>query len=176
MTMLLATVLSVMASFFSAVPLDKTGTSGSEFRSTNAKDLENQAILEHRSNTAERKGFEPLVQFYPYAALAKPCFRPLSHLSDTENISAQTGTDNTRPSANRNGSCESENSGFDCRKRRDRIGLQHGYESPSRDPFFATRPRPGVLRSPRGITGRTRPRTCGPGTSVVRGFFRLCSH
>ncbi len=31
---------------------------------------------------AERKGFEPLVQFYPYAALAKPCFRPLSHLSD----------------------------------------------------------------------------------------------
>ena len=56
MTMLLATVLSVMASFFSAVPLDKTGTSGSEFRSINAKDLENQAILEHRSNTAERKG------------------------------------------------------------------------------------------------------------------------
>ncbi len=31
---------------------------------------------------AERKGFEPLVQFYPHAALAKRCFRPLSHLSD----------------------------------------------------------------------------------------------
>jgi len=30
---------------------------------------------------AERKGFEPLVRFYPYAALAKRCFRPLSHLS-----------------------------------------------------------------------------------------------
>ena len=30
---------------------------------------------------AERAGFEPAVGFYPYAALAKRCFRPLSHLS-----------------------------------------------------------------------------------------------
>ncbi len=30
---------------------------------------------------AERAGFEPAVRFYPYAALAKRCFRPLSHLS-----------------------------------------------------------------------------------------------
>ena len=29
----------------------------------------------------ERAGFEPAVQFYPHAALAKRCFRPLSHLS-----------------------------------------------------------------------------------------------
>ena len=30
---------------------------------------------------AERAGFEPAVGFDPYAALAKRCFRPLSHLS-----------------------------------------------------------------------------------------------
>ena len=29
----------------------------------------------------ERAGFEPAEQFYPFAALAKRCFRPLSHLS-----------------------------------------------------------------------------------------------
>jgi hypothetical protein len=34
------------------------------------------------ANQAERAGFEPAVQFDPYAALAKRCFRPLSHLSD----------------------------------------------------------------------------------------------
>ncbi len=41
------------------------------------------------ANSAERKGFEPLVGFYPYAALAKPCFRPLSHLSYLENLSSE---------------------------------------------------------------------------------------
>ncbi len=30
---------------------------------------------------AERAGFEPAVGFYPHAALAKRCFRPLSHLT-----------------------------------------------------------------------------------------------
>ena len=30
---------------------------------------------------AERAGFEPAEGFYPLAALAKRCFRPLSHLS-----------------------------------------------------------------------------------------------
>ena len=30
---------------------------------------------------AEREGFEPPVGFYTYGALAKRCFRPLSHLS-----------------------------------------------------------------------------------------------
>jgi hypothetical protein len=32
-------------------------------------------------DSAERAGFEPAVQFDPYAALAKRCYRPLSHLS-----------------------------------------------------------------------------------------------
>ena len=32
---------------------------------------------------AERAGFEPAVGFYPHAALAKRCFRPLSHLSSS---------------------------------------------------------------------------------------------
>ncbi len=30
---------------------------------------------------AERAGFEPAIQFDPYAALAKRCLRPLGHLS-----------------------------------------------------------------------------------------------
>jgi hypothetical protein len=30
---------------------------------------------------AEREGFEPSIRFNPYDALAKRCFRPLSHLS-----------------------------------------------------------------------------------------------
>ena len=30
---------------------------------------------------AERAGFEPAVRFDPHAALAKRCYRPLSHLS-----------------------------------------------------------------------------------------------
>jgi hypothetical protein len=34
-----------------------------------------------RTNGAERAGFEPAEGFYPLAALAKRCFRPLSHLS-----------------------------------------------------------------------------------------------
>ncbi len=38
---------------------------------------------------AERKGFEPLVRSYPHAALAKRCFRPLSHLSDRRNVSSR---------------------------------------------------------------------------------------
>jgi len=36
---------------------------------------------------AERAGFEPAVQCYPYAALAKRCFRPLSHLSGENTLS-----------------------------------------------------------------------------------------
>ena len=33
---------------------------------------------------AEREGFEPSIRFNPYDALAKRCFRPLSHLSKFE--------------------------------------------------------------------------------------------
>ena len=47
--------------------------------------LENQGVDECRGHVktieAERAGFEPAVGFYPHAALAKRCFRPLSHLS-----------------------------------------------------------------------------------------------
>ena len=34
-----------------------------------------------RESMAEREGFEPSIRFDPYDALAKRCFRPLSHLS-----------------------------------------------------------------------------------------------
>ena len=30
---------------------------------------------------AERKGFEPLIQYYPYTFLAGRCLQPLGHLS-----------------------------------------------------------------------------------------------
>src|SRR4051812_21772765 len=36
--------------------------------------------------SAERAGFEPAVGFNPYAALAKRCFRPLSHLSGVPRV------------------------------------------------------------------------------------------
>ncbi len=55
--------------------------------------LEMQAIEgergDLRTTEAERKGFEPLVRCYPYAALAKRCFRPLSHLSGKANLSSR---------------------------------------------------------------------------------------
>ena len=40
----------------------------------------NRGLL--KTPEAERGGFEPPVGFYPHAALAKRCFRPLSHLSE----------------------------------------------------------------------------------------------
>src|SRR3954463_5117082 len=47
-------------------------------------------VLNHRKlaaslvrDLAERGGFEPPVRFYPYNALAKRRYRPLSHLSET---------------------------------------------------------------------------------------------
>jgi hypothetical protein len=40
---------------------------------------------------AERAGFEPAVGFDPYAALAKRCFRPLSHLSGTRHHTPHSG-------------------------------------------------------------------------------------
>jgi len=43
-TTLLATVLPVIAGCFGVVPLDKTGTSGFEFRSVNAKTLQMQGF------------------------------------------------------------------------------------------------------------------------------------
>ena len=41
--------------------------------------------LYEASYLAERGGFEPPVGFYTYGALAKRCFRPLSHLSVKQN-------------------------------------------------------------------------------------------
>ncbi len=41
-----------------------------------------QSTLPKPSKLAERGGFEPPVGFYTYGALAKRCFRPLSHLSE----------------------------------------------------------------------------------------------
>ena len=43
-------------------------------------DLEHLAA-EMAEKMAEREGFEPSIRFDPYDALAKRCFRPLSHLS-----------------------------------------------------------------------------------------------
>src|SRR3954466_15598039 len=44
---------------------------------------------------AERAGFEPAVRFNPYAALAKRCFRPLSHLSRTVRLAYLTPSPST---------------------------------------------------------------------------------
>lgn len=64
--------------------LDKTGTTPLAEKYSSSQQLIRQQSAEVISFTAERKGFEPLVQFYPHAALAKRCFRPLSHLSDLD--------------------------------------------------------------------------------------------
>ena len=38
---------------------------------------------------AEREGFEPSIRFNPYDALAKRCFRPLSHLSGCSGLASK---------------------------------------------------------------------------------------
>src|SRR4051812_34551020 len=48
---------------------------------TTAKNPEKIGDFGPAGKQTERAGFEPAVRFYPYAALAKRCFRPLSHLS-----------------------------------------------------------------------------------------------
>ena len=63
-------------------PLDKTGTSGSRSAVLGPKTLEKQEPAEAGSFVAESAGLEPAEGFYPLAALAKRCFRPLSHLSN----------------------------------------------------------------------------------------------
>ena len=55
----------------SAFPLDRSGPD--VFRANRRAGS--------RSGVAEREGFEPSIRFNPYDALAKRCFRPLSHLS-----------------------------------------------------------------------------------------------
>ena len=73
----------VNASDRQAADRDKTGTSGCQNVATNEKTPENTGVFEGCTFATERAGFEPAVQFYPHAALAKRCFRPLSHLSNT---------------------------------------------------------------------------------------------
>ncbi|MDB5311954.1 MAG: hypothetical protein JWO38_6156 [Gemmataceae bacterium] len=62
-------------------PLDKSGTSGSTQTTVPPQTREKKEPAIAGSFVAERAGFEPAVGFYPHAALAKRCFRPLSHLS-----------------------------------------------------------------------------------------------
>ena len=67
----------------SGVPgLDKTGTTGCAIGSPDQQPRKNNGPADAGPSDTERAGFEPAVQFDPYAALAKRCFRPLSHLSD----------------------------------------------------------------------------------------------
>ena len=51
-----------------------------------AKSVRGGGCCLRKSRGAERAGFEPAVRFDPHAALAKRCFRPLSHLSKTNYI------------------------------------------------------------------------------------------
>ena len=46
-----------------------------------------QHVAKSPSARAERTGFEPAVQYDPYADLANRCFRPLSHLSRLDGLS-----------------------------------------------------------------------------------------
>ncbi len=61
---------------------DKTGTTTVDSPATYSKDEVRAALVANGSESTERAGFEPAVGFDPHAALAKRCFRPLSHLSD----------------------------------------------------------------------------------------------
>ena len=78
---ILTSLCLVLPGWFGPTDRDKTGTSRWKVTSTNKKALENQGFSEARSFNTERGGFEPPERFYPLAALAKRCFRPLSHLS-----------------------------------------------------------------------------------------------
>jgi hypothetical protein len=81
-TIALGVVLLVVPGWCQAEALDKTGTTTSESGIRIQKCGENMEPANAGSMVAERAGFEPAVRFYPYAALAKRCFRPLSHLSE----------------------------------------------------------------------------------------------
>jgi hypothetical protein len=61
--------------------LDKNGTTPLKTESRSSQPVDSTAVAICGSLGAERAGFEPAVGFYTYAALAKLCYRPLSHLS-----------------------------------------------------------------------------------------------
>lgn len=60
---------------------DKSGTRSVSSEIVDSQQQKSQPFTAVGSFDAERAGFEPAVRFDPYAALAKRCFRPLSHLS-----------------------------------------------------------------------------------------------
>ncbi len=60
---------------------DKTGTLGWSAPNAMSQSEKSHSLTADGSFEAERAGFEPAVGFDPYAALAKRCYRPLSHLS-----------------------------------------------------------------------------------------------
>ena len=74
-------VMLVVPGCSGCAALDKTGTSGFKSAGPVSQTLKKQEPARAGSFGAERGGFEPPVGFYPHAALAKRCFRPLSHLS-----------------------------------------------------------------------------------------------
>ena len=77
----LSLVLLVVPGYCWGRALDKTGTSGAAAGAVSSQTLEKKKPAKAGSFLTERAGFEPAVGFYPHAALAKRCFRPLSHLS-----------------------------------------------------------------------------------------------
>ena len=74
----LCVLLLVVSGCSQDLSLDKTGTSGVRFGSVGSKTLEKQEPAEAGSFLAERAGFEPAVEFYFYAALAKRWRNPPS--------------------------------------------------------------------------------------------------
>src|SRR5467141_663820 len=72
-------------------PLDKSGTTGRKAEDGKSQLATTSIVARHVWNGAERAGFEPAVGFNPHAALAKRCYRPLSHLSDPPDADAGGG-------------------------------------------------------------------------------------
>src|SRR4051812_22152033 len=72
---------AMAAPLYGVARLDKTGTTGVTARNITAEVNAVKSITASRSSVTERAGFEPAEGFDPFAALAKRCFRPLSHLS-----------------------------------------------------------------------------------------------
>jgi hypothetical protein len=60
---------------------DISGTTRACSAKTDSQPKWDEDLASARSFAAERAGFEPAEGFDPFAALAKRCFRPLSHLS-----------------------------------------------------------------------------------------------
>ena len=62
--------------------LDKSGTTACLPGRREPQVVSGWMVMPSSSFIAERAGFEPAVGFDPHAALAKRCYRPLSHLSE----------------------------------------------------------------------------------------------